>query len=973
MEQKIEKSFSKKNQDSAESSWDMSEDENVKKIVNSWDSNSSKNENPKEKPYNSDWDSDSDCKETLVMPFNKEHFSDSPWDSESKEFNEKKFKIVKATEKVVEQTSSLESLSIKSNLIVEDIEEILDENISQDNTVWKIPSSARTDTDELDSLDEKNFHLAKSKSFPGVEAKAKLMRIGHSKSEGELGESIVLDMLHPHEGKHLRKSEKVSKKISKSLLDVLTSPQGNYYREYECRPVIPMSDEDVAKVCVVSYERPNEEVKEDKVEGAEPVPLPYLTDEPSTSYDSNPPSSNRSVESTKFKSCSLPIRKSEKFGKKKFVRKAVNCKYQEKPGSKNDRKLSSLSGKSKGAIPKAKRDCKIKERPVTESWIFLDESGFSQQVTKTEVNILLNGKSADAVLQEQTGSLLPKKSIIRNASSELITSDWTPVVQKNIQNLIGQEDVGEEASGKSIGLERKLGNMLLYIRSRVDLEASVRFISVDTNMINLWRQSKDFTESVPESNPENSTIELQTIILQNSKTIESLAVDLKKIQSKLEDEKQRNAELEKELAYLRGVNAKLSITETAENSPGRLSEHVIECETFQYSSTPREVASPSTKSRHEDKLPKFIGIDRNVDEKPCSKRKSATTVNLYSVNNEESESVASNDDLQTLADEKLNKTEGYYGDGFDPGTNPENGSGAKLRSRSTSCYEEDSETESLQSNTEHKSKSEWFDSIKDLLDEVEESKRKLREHGYELDYESEEDGANPDLNFVRSYLKDLTEHMIKHKTSSSREINPDEYYRMISEKAALTQENRNLKAENNLLLESQIEQYEKLKRVEKSSIELISQNLALENDKKFLESEKEELLSKIKRYEDEKKDLENKISEKEDVLNKEIKKSKKLEDVVAKKEGEIKKVNEQLGVLCGKFENFEVAQKSKDETINRLKTDKKELAKKDSLNICAIEFLTEKVKSIEAEKLNLAKQKKHRKIPKFIQSLFHRS
>ena len=83
---------------------------------------------------------------------------------------------------------------------------------------------------------------------------------------------------------------------------------------------------------------------------------------------------------SKFKSYSLPIRKSEKFGKKKFIRKAVNCKYQEKAGNKNEKKANLNAGKSKGAIPKVKRDCRFKERPVTESWIFLDESGFSQQV-----------------------------------------------------------------------------------------------------------------------------------------------------------------------------------------------------------------------------------------------------------------------------------------------------------------------------------------------------------------------------------------------------------------------------------------------------------------------------------------------------------------------------------------------------------------------------------------------------------------
>lgn len=69
------------------------------------------------------------------------------------------------------------------------------------------------------------------------------------------------------------------------------------------------------------------------------------------------------------------------------------------------------------------------------------------------------------------------------------------------------------------------------------------------------------------------------------------------------------------------------------------------------------------------------------------------------------ESVTSNDELPSYTDGKLNKTGGFYGDGFDPGKNSENRPATKLKTRSTSCYEEDSETESLQSNSEHKSKS----------------------------------------------------------------------------------------------------------------------------------------------------------------------------------------------------------------------------------------------------------------------------
>lgn len=71
----------------------------------------------------------------------------------------------------------------------------------------------------------------------------------------------------------------------------------------------------------------------------------------------------------------------------------------------------------------------------------------------------------------------------------------------------------------------------------------------------------------------------------------------------------------------------------------RLSEQVIECETFEYSSSPRPVSTPKTKI--DGGMPKFIGITRSQDEKPCTATKSTATVNLYSVNNEESGSDSS--------------------------------------------------------------------------------------------------------------------------------------------------------------------------------------------------------------------------------------------------------------------------------------------------------------------------------------------
>lgn len=223
----------------------------------------------------------------------------------------------------------------------------------------------------------------------------------------------------------------------------------------------------------------------------------------------------------------------------------------------------------------------------------------------------------------------------------------------------------------------------------------------------------------------------------------------------------------------------------------------------------------------------------------------------------------------------------------------------------------------------------------------------MRDKGFQF---TSEIFQEEDPNFIRFYLEELTKKLINQIENS---VDQDEYYRTISEKAALTQQVSNLKAENNLLLESQVEQYEKLKRTMQTLNEQKSHNYHLENEKRSLMTENELFLNKIKLYEDEKAVMERRMKEMEKQLNSEKNKTRKLEETVARKDEEIKRANEKLEFLCGKFEDFEDQQRVKDETISKLKCDNKELTSKDSLNLCAIEFLTDRVKTMEAEKLNL--------------------
>lgn len=110
-----------------------------------------------------------------------------------------------------------------------------------------------------------------------------------------------------------------------------------------------------------------------------------------------------------------------------------------------------------------------------------------------EVSILLGGRSADTVLQNHKEHYLSSQEVMRSACSDVTHTDINPYVQESLHFFCQDDLRGEETSGKCLGLERKVGNMLLYIRSRTDLpRASVRFISVDTGMVHVWRRSRDF-------------------------------------------------------------------------------------------------------------------------------------------------------------------------------------------------------------------------------------------------------------------------------------------------------------------------------------------------------------------------------------------------------------------------------------------------------------------------------------------------
>lgn len=107
-----------------------------------------------------------------------------------------------------------------------------------------------------------------------------------------------------------------------------------------------------------------------------------------------------------------------------------------------------------------------------------------------EVTILLNGRSADSVLQGRKEHVIQSPALPDNISQN--GSLGGVITKESIQNILREEDTGGEGQEKKpIDLERKVENTLLYIQPGINLTASIRIIPVNTEMIHIWRRSRD--------------------------------------------------------------------------------------------------------------------------------------------------------------------------------------------------------------------------------------------------------------------------------------------------------------------------------------------------------------------------------------------------------------------------------------------------------------------------------------------------
>lgn len=126
-------------------------------------------------------------------------------------------------------------------------------------------------------------------------------------------------------------------------------------------------------------------------------------------------------------------------------------------------------------------------------------------MTAGEVNILLGGQSTESVLRDKKRHTLHNLPKPKGVFSEI--RNLSPIVRESLHLLQQQlqqeqqndEDDGGAARGEEEGrntsnlhnLERKHGNILLYITSDENLTPLVSFIHIDSTLIQTWRNAKD--------------------------------------------------------------------------------------------------------------------------------------------------------------------------------------------------------------------------------------------------------------------------------------------------------------------------------------------------------------------------------------------------------------------------------------------------------------------------------------------------
>lgn len=206
---------------------------------------------------------------------------------------------------------------------------------------------------------------------------------------------------------------------------------------------------------------------------------------------------------------------------------------------------------------------------------------------------------------------------------------------------------------------------------------------------------------------------------------------------------------------------------------------------------------------------------------------------------------------------------------------------------------------------------------------------------------------NEDLDYIICGYKNLIHQCQRGAAGSGDNIKKD-YFSIIMEKASLMEEIRVLKTENEMLVETQLEHYEKLKQTNIAAKGREDEVKALESSLNLAEEEKNRIINKLQLYEEQKERMEEEIKDKcktiKELSEEKNKKNEQINDLVQK----LEKANEEL-------KNFENEYNVKDKLIRELKIENEKILNMNEIKNNELSRLKEKINEIEIQKKQLGK------------------
>lgn len=193
----------------------------------------------------------------------------------------------------------------------------------------------------------------------------------------------------------------------------------------------------------------------------------------------------------------------------------------------------------------------------------------------------------------------------------------------------------------------------------------------------------------------------------------------------------------------------------------------------------------------------------------------------------------------------------------------------------------------------------------------------------------------------------LTEEHQKAEAGSGEQVMED-YFAIIMEKASLMDEIKILRTENEMLVQSGAEHYEKLKQTMITLKDRQTEIIALQSSQKLLEEEKNQMIDVLKLHENQKIGLENEILEKQSTVETLLEQNNLNVSELGQKIKKLEAANEEI-------KNLEKSCRLKDDMIKKYETEKEQLLRMDEKKKNQIEVLKQEIDEMQIQRTQLGK------------------